>query len=145
MPQNSSTSTTNNNMNKISTCTMTGKSLNNLLDECPSSTSSEEKAVQTTSHDFLNGQSLTMKRAISNTSLSSSSATSIPTDSHEKKSPIPSVAITSDTQYKWPHHHQRLLGEQNCTYWVNYLGKFVFFSLLIIILKSQIDRQCFVL
>ena len=123
---------------KISTCTMTGKSLNN-LDEC-SSTSSEEKGVQTTLNEPMNPNSC-VKRAISSTSLSSSSA-SIQTDSIEKKPKMPISTTTdettsthidtpthltvqhqTDSQYKWPHVHERLLGEQACIYWVNYLGK----------------------
>jgi hypothetical protein len=123
---------------KISTCTMTGKSLNN-LDEC-SSTSSEEKGVQTTLNEPINPNSC-VKRAISSTSLSSSSA-SIQTDSIEKKPKMPISTTTDETtsthidtpshltiqhqtesQYKWPHVHERLLGEQACIYWVNYLGK----------------------
>jgi hypothetical protein len=123
---------------KISACTMTGKSLNN-LDECISTTSSEEKGVQTTSTEPLNYNSC-VKRAISSTSLSSSSAASIQTDSLEKKSKILTSTTTTTTndvdtstdfiiqhqtesQYKWPHVHEKLLGEQTCIYWVNYLGK----------------------
>jgi hypothetical protein len=122
---------------KISTCTMTGKSLNN-LDECSSTTSSEEKGVQTTLNDSLNPNSC-VKRAISSTSLTSSSSASIQTDSYEKKpkTPISTTDETTSThdiqpsthfiqtelQYKWPHIHERLLGEQACIYWVNYLGK----------------------
>jgi len=132
---------------KVSTCTMTGKSLNN-LDECLSTTSSEEKGVQTTLNEPINTNSC-VKRAISSTSLSSSSA-SIQTDSFEKKPKMPISTTTTtttsttnettstndlntpthltvqhqtDSQYKWPHIHERLLGEQACIYWVNYLGK----------------------
>jgi hypothetical protein len=124
-------------LTKISTCTMTGKSLNN-LDECSSTTSSEEKGVQTTLNDSLNPNSC-VKRAISSTSLTSSSSASIQTDSYEKKpkTPISTTDETTSThdiqpsthftqtelQYKWPHIHERLLGEQACIYWVNYLGK----------------------
>jgi hypothetical protein len=119
---------------KISTCTMTGKSLNN-LDDCLSSTSSEEKAVQTTAQEPSQNHS-SIKRAMSITSLSSSSAVSIQTDSQEKKSKLPLSTGFTDTDhptisqhptpitYKWPHLHERLLGEQTCTYWVNYLGRF---------------------
>ncbi|CAF0949243.1 unnamed protein product [Adineta steineri] len=123
---------------KISTCTMTGKSLNN-LDDCLSSTSSEEKGVQTASNEPINITSC-VKRAISSTSLSSSS-TSNKTDSLEKKPKMP-ITTTDETtstndidtlthltvqhqtelHYKWPHIHERLLGEQACIYWVNYLG-----------------------
>jgi hypothetical protein len=118
---------------KISTCTMTGKSLNN-LDECQSNAILEEKAVQTTLNEH-NRQHSPIKRAISTTSLSSSSAVSIQTDSQEKKTHGSTTAIPSkptihhdhrqqsaDVRYKWPHLHERLLGEQTCTYWVNYLG-----------------------
>ena len=119
-------------LTKISTCTMTGKSLNN-IDECSSTTSSEEKGVQTTLNDPLNPNSC-VKRAISSTSLTSSSSASIQTDSYEKKPkiPIPTTDETTSTndiqtsthiQHKWPHIHERLLGEQGCIYWVNYLGK----------------------
>ena len=125
---------------KISACTMTGKSLDN-LDEC---SSSEEKAVQTTSTEPINA-SACVKRAISSTSLTSSSSASIQTDSSEKKSKMPIITTTTDettttaempslpnlltqteSHYKWPHIHERLLGEQACIYWVNYLGKFQF-------------------
>jgi len=126
---------------KISTCTMTGQSLNN-LDDCLSTTSSEEKGVQTTLNEPINTNSC-VKRAISSTSLSSSSA-SIQTDTFEKKPKMPILTTTTDettstndidtltqltvqnqteSQYKWPHIHERLLGEQSCIYWVNYLGK----------------------
>ena len=124
---------------KISTCTMTGKSLNN-LDECLSTTSSEEKGVQTTLNEPINTNSC-VKRAISSTSLSSSSA-SIQTDSLENKPKMPiqqtnettstndidtpthlTIQHQTESQYKWPHIHDRLLGEQACIYWVNYLGK----------------------
>lgn len=110
---------------KVSICTMTGKSLMN-LDEC---SSSEEKAVQTTLNENLNAN-LCVKRAISSTSLTSSSSASIQTDTLDKKSKIPISTIDETTstdhlnsQYKWPHIHERLLGEQACIYWVNYLGK----------------------
>jgi hypothetical protein len=123
---------------KISACTMTGQSLNN-LDECSSTTSSEEKGVQTTLNEPLNPNSC-VKRAISSTSLTSSSSASIQTDSFDKKSKTPISTTTDETtsthdietathftpnesQYKWPHIHERLLGEQACIYWVNYLGK----------------------
>ncbi|CAF2433723.1 unnamed protein product [Rotaria sp. Silwood2] len=126
-------------LNKISTCTMTGKSLNN-LDESLSTISSEEKGVQTTLNESINTNTC-IKRAISSTSLSSSS-TSMQTDSLEKKPKMPisttidettstndidtSTHLNSqyqtDSQYKWPHIHERLLGEQACIYWVNYLG-----------------------
>jgi hypothetical protein len=125
---------------KISTCTMTGQSLNN-LDDCLSTTSSEEKGVQTTLNEPINPNSC-VKRAISSTSLSSSSA-SIQTDTFEKKPKMPILTTADETtstndidtltqltvqnqtesQYKWPHIHERLLGEQSCIYWVNYLGK----------------------
>lgn len=121
---------------KISACTMTGKSLNN-LDEC---SSSEEKAVQTTLIEPSNGNTC-VKRAISSTSLTSSSSASIQTDSYDKKSKIPITTSDETTStgeilptnnhipsteihYKWPHIHERLLGEQACIYWVNYLGKY---------------------
>lgn len=133
---------------KISTCTMTGKSLNN-LDESSSTTSSEEKGVQTTLNDPTNMNSC-VKRAISSTSLSSSSA-SIQTDPLEKKPKMPTSTLATtdsttstndadpatqltipyqtETHYKWPHVLERLLGEQACIYWVNYLGKFTVESL----------------
>ncbi|CAF1599560.1 unnamed protein product, partial [Adineta ricciae] len=129
---------------KISTCTMTGKSLNN-LDDGLSTASSEEKGVQTMLNESLNSNSC-VKRAISSTSLSSSSA-SIQTDSLEKKPKMPVITfsvpsktdettLTNDTEtpahltvqhqtdspYRWPHVRERLLGEQACIYWVNYLG-----------------------
>ncbi len=86
---------------KISTCTMTGKSLNN-LDECLSTTSSEDKGVQTTFNESI----------VTNCSTSlSSSSTSIQTDSLENKSKIEHV------DQKWVRE------EQTCIYWVNYLGK----------------------
>jgi hypothetical protein len=99
---------------KMSTCTMTGKSLNN-LEECLSTTSSEDKGVQTIFHDSI--------RNHSSTSLSSSSSTSIQTDSLENKPKIDQISkyscqLVSDD--KWPH---LLPGEQTCIYWVNYLGK----------------------
>ena len=112
---------------KVSICTMTGKSLMN-LDEC--SSSSEEKAVQTTLNENLNAN-LCVKRAISSTSLTSSSSASIQTDTFEKKSKVPISTIDETTttttdhlnsSHKWPHIHERLLGEQACIYWVNYLG-----------------------
>jgi hypothetical protein len=89
---------------KISTCTMTGKSLNN-LDECLSTTSSEDKGVQTTFDESITTN-------CSTTSLSSSS-TSIQTDSLEKKPKIEPIGQDE----KW------LCEEQTCIYWVNYLGK----------------------
>jgi hypothetical protein len=106
-----------------STCTMTGKSLNN-LDECLSTASSEDKGVQTTFNDSMTTTSC-IKRNNSSTSLSSSS-TSIQTDSLENR---PKISILSQTKHpidsyiKWSHIHNRLLGEQTCIYWVNYLGK----------------------
>ncbi|CAF3431650.1 unnamed protein product [Rotaria sp. Silwood1] len=126
-------------LNKISTCTMTGKSLNN-LDESLSTISSEEKGVQTILNESIN-TNICIKRAISSTSLSSSS-TSMQTDSLEKKPKMPlsttidettstndidtsthlNLQYQTDSQYKWPHMHERLLGEQACIYWVNYLG-----------------------
>jgi hypothetical protein len=120
-------------LSKTSTCTMTGKSLNN-LDECLSTTSSEEKGVQTIFNESLNDNKSCIKRANSSTSLSSSS-TSIPTDSLENKSKMTLLSNTDETTKqsikhqqpgaycKWPHTHERLLGEQTCIYWVNYLGK----------------------
>ena len=114
---------------KISTFTMTGKSLNN-LDACATNIPCEEKAVQTANNDLNNQVSSSIKRTISTASLSSSSALSMQTDSQEKKSNLTNETKTSsqqthssDVPYKWPHFHHRLLGEQNCTYWVNYLGK----------------------
>ncbi len=119
---------------KISTYTMTGKSLNN-LDECLSTTSSEDKCVQTTFNDSISTNS-SHKRNNSSTSLSSSS-TSIQTDSLENK---PKISILSKTdqpskhfidqpqtelRHKWTNIHERLLNEQTCIYWVNYLGKSV--------------------
>ena len=126
---------------KVSACTMTGRSLNN-LDECASSSSSssssEDKGVQTIL-DEPAAMNACIKRAISSTSLSSSSAASIPIDTHEKKSLLPTtspdepvtaaandhspVQHATEPQYKWPHLHERLLGEHTCVYWVNYLGK----------------------
>ncbi|CAF4162094.1 unnamed protein product [Rotaria socialis] len=126
-------------LTKISACTMTGKSLNN-LDESLSATSSEEKGVQTTLNEPINTNAC-VKRAISSTSLSSSS-TSIKTDSLEKKPKMPTSSTIDETTstndidaptnltgqyqneslYKWPHVNERLLGEQPCIYWVNYLG-----------------------
>ncbi|CAF1045784.1 unnamed protein product [Rotaria sp. Silwood1] len=126
-------------LNKISICTMTGKSLNN-LDESLSTISSEEKGVQTILNESIN-TNICIKRAISSTSLSSSS-TSMQTDSLEKKPKMPlsttidettstndidtsthlNLQYQTDSQYKWPHMHERLLGEQACIYWVNYLG-----------------------
>ena len=117
---------------KISTCTMTGKSLNN-LDECLSSASSEDKGVQTTFNDSITTDSC-IKRNNSSTSLSSSS-TSIQTDSLENRPKITILSQTTETTKhslnqhhidsfsKWSHIHNRLLGEQTCIYWVNYLGK----------------------
>lgn len=112
---------------KISTCTMTGKSLNN-LDECLSTTSSEDKGVQTTFNESV----------ITNSSTSlSSSSTSIQTDSLEHKpiSSIKSKPNESSTNlhhqsptkscHKWSNIHDRLLSEQTCIYWVNYLGKYI--------------------
>jgi len=113
---------------------MTGKSLNN-LDECLSTTSSEDKCVQTTFNDSISTNS-SHKRNNSSTSLSSSS-TSIQTDSLENKPKIsilsktdkPSKHFIDQTQTesrpKWTNIHERLLNEQTCIYWVNYLGKFV--------------------
>jgi len=94
---------------------MTGKSLNN-LDECSSTTSSEDKGVQTTFND------LNIKRNNSSTSLSSSS-TSIQTDSLENKPKIDKISKYKrqlESYDKWPYLS---LGEQTCIYWVNYLGK----------------------
>ncbi|CAF1018174.1 unnamed protein product [Rotaria sordida] len=112
-------------VSKMSICTMTGKSLNN-LDECLSTMSSEDKGVQTTFNE-----SITMNSSIirnnSSTSLSSST-TSIQTDSLENKSKINETLKHSINQrliesyYKWPHIYERLLSEQTCIYWVNYLG-----------------------
>ncbi|MBL8086313.1 MAG: hypothetical protein JNN26_27025 [Candidatus Obscuribacter sp.] len=136
MPTTTTTTTTA--TTKISACTMTGKSLNN-LDEC---SSSEEKAVQTCSTEPFNANTC-VKRAISSASLTSSSSASIQTDSSEKKSktpitttdettstaeiPLSNHLIQTELHYRWPHIHERLLGEQACIYWVNYLGKFHFF------------------
>ncbi len=88
---------------KVSTCTMTGKSLNN-LDECLSTTSSEDKGVQTTFNESITTNC--------STSLSSSS-TSIQTDSLENK---PKIEQTIVQDNKW------IRDEQTCIYWVNYLG-----------------------
>ncbi|CAF0941240.1 unnamed protein product [Rotaria sordida] len=126
-------------LTKISICTMTGRSLNN-LDESLSTISSEEKGVQTTLNEPIN-TNICIKRAISSTSLSSSS-TSMQTDSLEKKPKMPlsttidettstndidtsthlNIQYQTEQHYKWPHIHERLLGEQACIYWVNYLG-----------------------
>ena len=123
--------------NKISAYTMTGKSLYNLHQTTnstlsspksssltTSASSSEEKGVQTTF------QTIYLSKTTSSTSLSSSSSTSIKTDSLEHqstfikqqqtKSPSPINQVPS--QKKWPHMCERLLGEQTCIYWVNYLG-----------------------
>ena len=104
---------------KISTCTMTGQSLTN-LDQCsPSpSFSSEEKGVQTIRAIH------PLAKAISTSSLSSSTA-SIPTDSLENKPPLRAKGekASVNPRYKWPHLYERLLGEQTCIYWVNYLGQ----------------------
>ena len=91
---------------KISACTMTGKSLNN-LDECLSSTSSEDKGVQTTFDQSIGTNC--------STSLSSSS-TSIQTDSLEHKSKTD--PLYKHFSRKEPVTHE----EQPCIYWVNYLG-----------------------
>ncbi|CAF1422560.1 unnamed protein product [Adineta steineri] len=116
---------------KISICTMTGKSLNN-LDECLSTTSSEEKGVQTTFNESITTNSCN-KRNNSSTSLSSSS-TSIQTDSLENKPKISILAKTADksnlfvnqsqleSTHRWSNIHDRLINEQTCIYWVNYLG-----------------------
>ena len=120
---------------KISTYTMTGKSLYNLqqsssstLSSPKSSTlstsSSEEKGVQTTFHAVF------LSKTTSSTSLSSSSSTSIQTDSLERQSALikqqqataSSLINQFPSQKKWPHLYERLLGEQTCIYWVNYLG-----------------------
>jgi hypothetical protein len=84
---------------------MTGKSLNN-IDECSSTTSSEDKGVQTTFNSSI--------------SLSSSSSTSIQTDSLENKPKISKYKRQLESYNKWPYLS---LGEQTCIYWVNYLGK----------------------
>jgi len=105
---------------KISTFTMTGKSLNN-LDECLSTTSSENKGVQTTLNDLITTNSC-IQRNNSSTSLSSST-TSIQTDSLENKPKIdklPKYSRQLESYDKWPYLS---LGEQTCIYWVNYLGK----------------------
>ncbi|CAF1436191.1 unnamed protein product [Rotaria sp. Silwood1] len=116
---------------KMSTCTMTGKSLNN-LDECLSIMSSEDKCVQTTFNDSITINSC-MIRNTSSTSLSSST-TSIQTDSLENKPKLSTLSKINETSqhsinqrliesyYKWPHIYERLLSEQTCIYWVNYLG-----------------------
>ena len=95
---------------KISACTMTGKSLNN-LDECLSSTSSEDKGVQTTFDESI--------ATNCSTSLSSSS-TSIQTDSLENKPKIIAHSCQLESDDKWRH---LIREEQTCIYWVNYLGK----------------------
>jgi hypothetical protein len=106
---------------KISTYTMTGKSLNN-LDECLSTTtSSEDKGVQTTFTDSIKTTSC-VKRDNSSTSLSSSS-TSIQTDSLENKPKIEKISKHTcqlESYDKWPYLS---VGEQTCIYWVNYLGR----------------------
>lgn len=99
---------------KMSTSTMTGKSLNN-LDECLSTTSSEDKGVQTTFNELVATNSC-VKRTNSSTSLSSST-TSIQTDSLENK---PKHTCQLKTHDKWPYSS---LKEQTCIYWVNYLGR----------------------
>lgn len=92
---------------KISTCTMTGKSLNN-LDECLSNASSEDKGVQTTFDQSIGTNC--------STSLSSSS-TSIQTDSLEHKSKTEPI-YKHFCREESPFLHE----EQSCIYWVNYLG-----------------------
>ncbi|UJR22192.1 hypothetical protein I4U23_025256 [Adineta vaga] len=104
---------------KLSACTMTGKSLNN-LDESFSITSSEDKGVQTTFNESI----MNTKRNDSSTSLSSSS-TSIQTDSLDNKSTMSNLSINpsqSMIYHKRTNIHERLLNEETCIYWVNYLG-----------------------
>lgn len=112
---------------KMSICTMTGKSLDN-LDEC---LSSEDKGVQTTLNDSLT-KNLHAVRNNSSTSLSSSTA-SMQTDSLENKPKVSKLNETSknsnnqrliESYHKSPQIYERLVNEQNCIYWVNYLGKF---------------------
>ena len=95
--------------------------------------SSEDKCVQTTFNQSKTTDS-TVGRNDSLASLSSSS-TSIQTDSLENKSTasitMKTNAITQnsanqrllESYYKWPYIYGRLLAEQTCIYWVNYLGK----------------------
>lgn len=118
---------------KISACTMTGQSLINLDDfstNSSHSSKSQEKGVQTMNNDLdqrINDSSV--KRSISTTSLSSSSAVSLQTDSQsqEKKTHLTnetkSSSILNDLSPKWASFHERLTSERSCTYWVNYLGK----------------------
>lgn len=88
---------------KISISTMTGKSLNN-LDECLSSSSSfEDKCIQTA-----------FEHHHSSTSLSSNSI-SIQTDSLENKPQFNQCQLKSHDKWSLPM--------QTCIYWVNYLGK----------------------
>ncbi|CAF4122222.1 unnamed protein product, partial [Rotaria magnacalcarata] len=118
---------------KMSTCTMTGKSLNN-LDQCLTIMSADDKHVQTVVNDSTtlnldvvrNDSSATLS-----SSSSSSSSTSIQTDSLENKPNILKISETSknsinqrliESYYKWPHIYERLLSEDTCIYWVNYLG-----------------------
>jgi hypothetical protein len=121
----------------VSTCTMTGQSLNNLID----SSLAQEKTVQTRFQSPLISI-YSIDKASSSATLSSTSSTSIPTDSlelhhqhhrrrrhhhhhhhhhHHRQSKTTSILTTSVT-HKWPHIYERLLDEQACIYWVNYLG-----------------------
>ena len=114
---------------------MTGKSLNN-LDDCSSVIASEDKSVQTIFNDTMTTNSCVMRNN-SSTSLSSSS-TSIQADSLENKPEVPISSKTTEASKhlvnqrllelycKWPHIYGRLLNEQACIYWVNYLGKLIF-------------------
>ncbi|CAM4783600.1 unnamed protein product [Rotaria magnacalcarata] len=116
---------------KMSTCTMTGKSLNN-LDQCLTIMSADDKHVQTVVNDSTT-LNLDVVRNDSSATLSSSSSssTSIQTDSLENKPNILKISETSknsinqrliESYYKWPHIYERLLSEDTCIYWVNYLG-----------------------
>ncbi|CAF3693224.1 unnamed protein product [Rotaria socialis] len=114
---------------KMSTCTMTGKSLNN-LDQCLTIMSADDKNVQTVDNDSTT-LNLDAVRNDSSASLSSSSSTSIQTDSLENKPNISKISETSkdsmnqrliESYYKWPHIYKRLLSDDTCIYWVNYLG-----------------------
>ncbi|CAF0771633.1 unnamed protein product [Adineta ricciae] len=104
---------------KLSACTMTGKSLIN-LDESFSLTSSEDKCIQTTFNDTM----MNNNHHSSTTSLSSSS-TSIQTDSLENKSTISNNCPSSSRSMAYhprTNIHERLINEEICIYWVNYLG-----------------------
>lgn len=119
---------------KISTCTMTGKSLNN-LDECLTVMLSEDKSVQTGLKDKTKSSSdILRNNSTTSLSSSSSSSTSIQTDSLENKPTQSSTLKTNEASkhsidqrliesyYKSPHIYERLLSNETCIYWVNYLG-----------------------